>query len=259
MQQYKLIICSTLTFLALAITAVHAGAVTDSDKTALESTPESPEYDDFDLEEEFEDESDTEVSDPLRGYNRFMTKFNDKLYYWVLKPVAKGYNIVVPEPGRLAVNRCFKNIFFPVRLVNNLLQLKVKRAGIESARFGVNTTIGILGLRDPAKTWLNLDACKEDFGQTLGHYGMGSGFHLVLPIIGPSNLRDTVGLVPDYLLNPISYIDNIYISAGVESYRRINNISLHLGEYESLQKDALDFYIFMRDTYEQNRKMQIEE
>jgi phospholipid-binding lipoprotein MlaA len=259
LQQYKLIIFATLTFLAIAITTVHAGTITDSDKADLEATSESQEYDDFDLEDEFEVESDAEVFDPLRGYNRFMTTINDKIYYWVLKPVARGYSIVMPESGRLAINRSFRNILFPVRLVNNLLQMKLKRGGIESARFGVNTTIGILGLRDPAKTWLNLDKYEEDFGQTLGHYGIGSGFHIVLPVLGPSNLRDTLGKVPDFFLNPINYVIDKRLVIAIKAYDKTNYTSLHIGEYESLQKDAIDFYTFMRDTYEQNRKMQIEE
>ena len=217
------------------------------------------EFDD-EFDDEFEDESDSKTFDPLIGYNRFMTGFNDKLYYWAFKPVAQGYSFIMPEPGRLAINRCFRNLMFPIRLVNNLLQLKFKNAGIETLRFGVNTTIGVLGFRDPARSYFNLNPCKEDFGQTLGRYGIGGGFHIVLPVLGPSNLRDAIGRIPYYFLNPVNYyIDNIYTAIGVDAFDRANYVSLHIGEYETLQKDALDFYILMRDSYEQNRKMKIKE
>ena len=112
---------------------------------------------DFDLEAEFE-AAETEVFDPLSGYNRLMTNVNDKLYFWLLKPVSQGYRKVVPEGGRLAVNRFFKNLLMPVRFVNNLLQLKPKRAGIELTRFTVNSTVGILGFGDPARKWFALEA-----------------------------------------------------------------------------------------------------
>ncbi len=258
MKRYKAVVLAGLIFIAWTVSGVHAGPTTDSDRTEAE-TADGQVYDDFDLDAEFEDESAVNVFDPLSGYNRFMTHVNDKLYFWVLKPVSKGLSIVIPEPGRLAIGRCFRNILFPVRLVNNLLQLKIKRAGIETARFGVNTTIGVLGLGDPAQSWLDLDACEEDFGQTLGHYGVGSGFHLVLPLFGPSNVRDTIGLVPDYFLNPINYVDSFKYRAGLHSFNSFNSTSLHLGEYESIKKDAVDLYTFMRDAYEQNREMKIAE
>jgi len=258
--QHKTTVMVTLIFLAWTVTAVRAENIANDNQSEPTSvSSEEMEFDDFDLDGEFDDESAVQVFDPLRGYNRFMTGVNDKLYFWFLKPVAKGIGFVIPEPGRLAISRCFRNIMFPVRLVNNLLQFKIKRAGIESARFGVNTTVGVLGFGDPAKSWLDLDAYEEDFGQTLGTYGVGSGFHLVLPLLGPSNARDTVGLVPDYFLNPLNYIANYKLEAGVKVFDRTNYTSLHIGEYESIKRDAIDFYPFMRDAYEQNRKMKIQE
>ena len=260
MQQIRTIVFIILIFLGWTVTmgcAVNSANNNQSEPISVSS--EEMEYDDFDLDAEFDDESAVQVFDPLRGYNRFMTAFNDKLYFWLLKPAAKGIAFVIPEPGRLAISRCFRNIMFPVRLVNNLLQFKIKRAGIESARFGVNTTVGVLGFGDPAKSWLDLDSYEEDFGQTLGTYGVGSGFHLVLPLLGPSNARDTVGLIPDYFLDPLNYIGNYKIKYGIKVFDKTNYTSLHIGEYESIKKDALDFYPFMRDAYEQNRKMKIQE
>ncbi|SPD75993.1 VacJ family lipoprotein (fragment) [uncultured Desulfobacterium sp.] len=209
--------------------------------------------------EEFEEQPVDTVFDPLSGYNRVMTVVNDKLYFWALKPLARGLAWIIPKKGRLAINRCFRNLMFPVRFVNNLLQLKIKRVGIESARFGVNTTIGILGFSDPAKNWLGLKAYDEDFGQTMGHYGLGGGFHLVLPVFGPSNVRDAIGMVPDFFLNPLSYIDDNLLETGIKAFEEINYTSLHIGEYESFKNDALDLYEALRDAYEQNRKKKIKE
>ncbi|MFQ5597910.1 MAG: VacJ family lipoprotein [Nitrospiria bacterium] len=216
--------------------------------------------DDFDaFEDEFETADAPLVFDPLSGYNRRMTRFNDKFYDWILSPMASGYQAVVPQTGRTAIGRFFKNLFFPLRFVNNVLQLKYDAAAEELARFVINTTVGLVGFFDPAHAWLHLEAHPEDFGQTLGFYGVGSGFHLVLPFLGPSNLRDTIGLVPDAYAVPFAYLHEAEAALAIESYRRLNVTSLHLGEYESIRKDALDLYSFLRDAYEQNRNKQIKE
>ncbi len=255
----------------------NAIASQDDEKHLMESgedlNTEDEEFDEF--EDEFGDDVATEVYDPLGGYNRFMTGFNDKLYFWVLKPVATGYSWVVPEFARRGINNFFKNIYYPVRLVNNVLQLKFKNAGEETLRFVTNSTIGLLGLWDPAKIWFGLEAHPEDFGQTFGVWGIGPGPHIVLPVLGPSNLRDTIGLAPQWIyLNPVNNISTVSDLAGLEkieelektetklgilALERVNNTSLRLGEYESLKKDAIDFYPFLRDFYEQNRQRLIEE
>lgn len=214
---------------------------------------------DDDFEDEFAAEDKLDVFDPLSRYNRETTAFNDKLYFWVLKPVSNGYSYIVPEPARLSVSRFFKNILFPVRFVNNILQLKFKGAGIELSRFCINSTVGILGLADPAKEWLDLEAHPEDFGQTLGYYGVGGGFHIVLPFLGPSNLRDLAGMVPDYYADPVQLVDPDIDELAVQSYDIMNRTSLHIGEYETIKNDALDLYTFLRDAYEANRRKKIEE
>jgi phospholipid-binding lipoprotein MlaA len=104
-----------------------------------------------------------------------------------------------------------------------------------------------------------LQPYPEDFGQTLGYYGVGSGFHIVLPLLGPSNLRDTIGLVADHFLDPISYVEDSEVRLVLRAYKQVNQTSLHIGEYESLKKDAVDLYPFLRDSYEQHRNKQIEE
>jgi len=219
---------------------------------------DSDDFDQFDQFDEFQAESRPEKCDPLRVYNRFMTQVNDKLYFWVMKPVANGYSKVAPEPIRLSINRFFNNLFFPARGVNNLLQLKFKQSGVEVARFGINTTLGFFGFFDPAKLCWNLNSHSEDFGQTMGRYGLGPGFHIVLPFFGPSNLRDGCGRFADGFLNPVNYL-NYVPSLAVTAEDKVNYASLHLGEYESVRKDALDLYLFLKNAYETNRKKQIED
>jgi phospholipid-binding lipoprotein MlaA len=230
-------------------------------------------FDDFEIE--FGGDEIAEVFDPFSGYNRSMTGINDKLYFYVLKPAAKGYRWIIPEFARRGINNFFKNLYYPVRFVNNVLQLKLKNAGEETLRFAANSTIGVLGLWDPAKVWFGLEAHPEDFGQTLGYWGVGPGPHIVLPVLGPSNLRDTLALAPSWIyldpvnnlsvvddwvdLDSIEDIEKAEIKAGILVFEEVNHTSLHIGEYENIKKDALDFYPFMRDLYEQNRQKEIEE
>ena len=224
------------------------------------------------LENEFDtefSENKKEVFDPLSGYNRLMTSFNDKVFINILNPISEGYAYIVHENIRIGIDNFFENIMFPVRFSNNLLQLKFKNSGEELERFLVNTTWGILGFMDPATKKLNVKAHKEDFGQTLGFYGVGDGFHVVLPLLGPSNLRDIVGITADSYVSPLSTSGDKFAQykipntlteqIGIKTFDVINSNSLKLGQYESLKKDALDLYPFLRDIYTQARKKQIEE
>ena len=250
-----------------------------------EAIPEAEVAADTDEEEEgfddeFEDEfgaAEKEVFDPLSGYNRVMTDFNDSLYVWVLDPVARGYRWVLPYAARRGVKNFFHNLLFPLRFVNNALQLKIKNAGEEFLRFSINSTIGILGFWDPAKEWFDLEAHEEDFGQTLGYYGVGGGFHVVLPFLGPSNVRDMFSLYPDLQMDPVNYVENRpynlpkqegeYLGVSKQTLQEvdltllktINRESLRIGQYENLKKDAIDLYPFLRDVYEQNRAKLIKE
>ena len=268
MQKAPQTISTEILFLIIVLTLLLGGCATPA--TVYEPPAEAAQEmdivsqtdedeDEFDLEDEFEASTIEPPIDPLSGYNRVMTQVNDRIYFWLLKPVSQGYRAVLPEDLRLAVGHFFHNLMMPVNVVNNLLQLKPKRAGTELARFVLNTTTGVLGLGDPATDVFGLQAYREDFGQTLGHYGVGSGFHIVLPLLGPSNLRDTLGLIPDYYLDPISYIDRTEKRLAVRGFKLVNHTSLHIGEYENLKKDAVDLYPFLRDVYEQRRVKQIEE
>ncbi|MFO8047472.1 MAG: VacJ family lipoprotein [Desulfosudaceae bacterium] len=222
--------------------------------------PGDDEFDEFSEFDEFEEGgSEQAVFDPLGGYNRVMTQVNDRLYYLVLKPAAQGYRLVVAKPARKSISHFFTNLGFPVRFVNNLLQLKVERAATEVVRFVVNSSIGVVGLWDPATKIMELPLYQEDFGQTLGHYGLGGGFPVVLPLLGPSNLRDACAKVVDRPLSPVSYIDDNEAELIFRAVGTVNGTSLRIGQYEAMTEDAVDLYILLRQAYQQNRDKQIKE
>ena len=198
------------------------------------------------------------VSDPLEPMNRAFFQFNDKLYFWVLKPVSKGYGNVVPQPARRCVKNFFSNIATPVRLVNCALQAEFEGAWVEIERFAINTTVGVAGLGDPAKTRWEMEKRNEDLGQTLGRYGIGTSIYFNWPIIGPSSVRDTVGHVGDVFLDPFNYlISDFWANMGVKAYETVNGTSLRLGDYEDLKAAAIDPYISLRDAYYQYRRSQV--
>ena len=169
------------------------------------------------------------IPDPLQRYNRAFYKFNDKLYFWVLKPVAQGYGKVLPRPARLSVQNFFTNIYAPVRMVNCGLQCEYKKGSIELSRFGLNTTLGFVGFFDPAQKWFNLNPpSEEDFGQTLGCY-KGPGFYLNLPFAGSTSLRDGIGSLVDMCIVPSIYVlihYSWYYVTGAEILEAINRTSM---------------------------------
>jgi phospholipid-binding lipoprotein MlaA len=199
------------------------------------------------------------IPDPLEPVNRAFFHFNDKFYFWVLKPVATGYKTIVPEDGRIGVRNFFSNVRTPVRLVNCLLQANPKCAGTETLRFVLNTTIGVAGFFDPAKKEFNLEKQDKDFGQTLGIWGMGPAFYINWPILGPSSLRDTVGYVGDLSLDPRTYLPArlLIVDIGSQVLDKVNDTSLTIGEYEELKKAALDPYVALREAYHQYRENKI--
>ena len=236
--------------LAALLTLIGAGALPTTRLAAAAQAP-APSDEPADVDP-FESKSKDEapappLRDPHQSLNRAFFAFNDKLYFWVLRPVAQGYKAVVPQTARVGVSNFFSNLGMPVRMTNCLLQGDMKGTGTELARFGVNTTVGILGFRDPAKSWLKLKKRDEDFGQTLAVWGMGPGSYVCIPIIGPSTYRDILGLPVNAVLNPATFLP------GANAIHQVNSTSLHLGEYEDLKKSALDPYISVRDVYNQHR------
>lgn len=208
----------------------------------------------FDLEE---DEEGVYIPDPFEPLNRGFFWFNDKFYFFVFKPVARLFR-VVPDPVRVSISNCFSNIITPIRFVNSLLQFKFKDAGNELARFVINTTVGLGGLFDPARNWADVRMKEEDFGQTLGWYGIGTGTYMVFPLLGPTNTRDGIGDVIDLLFDPIAYVDNIYLYLSLKSLAGVNATSLDKDTYESIKRRSLDPYVFIRNAYTQRRKGLVE-
>lgn len=197
------------------------------------------------------------IRDPLYFINKPIFIFNDKLLLWVIKPVSKGFQFITPKPLRISLGRFFHHWTSPVRFVNSLLQFKFKGTFRELGRFGINTTVGVLGFFDPAKNWWHLKPSEEDLGQTLGHMNIGNGFYLVLPVLGPSTLRDMIGMAGDSFLDPINYLHRPerYYAKGVSVLTESENI---IARYEAFKKNSLDPYISIRDAYVQHRQKLVE-
>ena len=199
------------------------------------------------------------LADPLEPLNRALFFINDKTYFWILKPVARGYRAILPQDIRVCVKNFFSNLAMPIRFVNNLLQGKIRNSGVELARFAINTTAGIGGLFDPAKNNWHIEPRDEDLGQTLGKYGLGHGFYLFIPLIGPSSLRDGIGLTGDFFLYPLTYSRNTKLVVGSYALYTVNRVSLSIGEYEDLKKSSVDPYVAVRDAYSQYRDKKVKE
>jgi len=203
------------------------------------------------------------IADPLAPVNKVMFHFNDKLYFWVLKPATQVYSHIIPEDFRFIFSNAYDNLKAPGRMLNNLLQLRFKAAGNELIRFVFNSFAGVGGLGDAAKDALGIKKQEADFGQTLGRYGIGHGIYIVLPVLGPSSLRDTVGVVGDRLMYPLTYIDESDLTfgeaAGIAAHENVNDTSFKIGDYESFKESAIDPYISMRDAFVQHRKKEVDE
>ena len=197
------------------------------------------------------------VADPLSGLNRAVFELNDKMYFWVLKPIARGYKASIPTPVRQGIRNFFHNLGSPVRIVNCFLQGKMPDAASEMCRFVYDTSFGVLGFWDPAKDYPHLNPPEEDFGQTLGFFGIGNGIYLVLPFLGPSTLRDSVGLVGDYFVTPATYIDPAALAWSLKAEESVNDLSFRIGQYEELKDAAIEPYESFKDGYLQYRNKKI--
>jgi phospholipid-binding lipoprotein MlaA len=186
-----------------------------------------------------------------------MFTFNLKLDKYVVLPVAKGWAAIAPLPVRESTANFFANVGVIPRFANNLFQLRLAQAGTEVLRFGINTTLGVGGLFDVANNWFGLKENRDDFGLTLGHYGVPTGPYLVLPFFGPSTVRDTVGLFADGAMNPLDWLTPwyVYIPADAGKYvlQGINYRSLHLNLFEEVDRYAIDLYGSVQDAYMQRR------
>ena len=247
---------------AIVILAVMTAGCAVSENSMLDtrySILDENQDEDFDFLEDELDEQIVEVADPLEPLNRIMFNANDTLYFWVFKPCVQTYKAVVPEPARTGVRNFFHNLTTPVRYVNCLLQGKGDSADTELRRFLVNTTAGVLGFGDPARDQYGLEPTQEDLGQTLAIHGLDQGFYIVWPLLGPSTVRDSLGMAGDAFLNPVRYVEPTETSIYISAEKGINEGSFHVGEYEDFKSAALEPYIAMREAYIQYRNKKIKE
>ncbi|MBB1076284.1 VacJ family lipoprotein [Rhodoferax sp. 4810] len=190
--------------------------------------------------------------DPWQGYNRAMFRFNHQFDRWLLKPLAKGYQAVSPAVVDRSISNVFANLADVPSAINNLLQFKLARASTDLGRVAVNSTVGVAGIFDVA-TNLGVPSYKEDLGQTFGYWGMGTGPYLVLPVLGPSNVRDSIGFAIGTQLHPLTYLDSNWHWGGVALHTVDRRADL-LSADAVFDSAALDRYSFLRDAYLQRRK-----
>jgi phospholipid-binding lipoprotein MlaA len=185
-------------------------------------------------------------ADPLESFNRGVYQFNDAVDKAIAKPVAQGYNAVMPVPGKMMVSNFFSNLDDVIVTANDLLQFKFAQAASDGARFLFNSTFGVFGLFDVAH---RLEKHNEDFGQTLGYWGIGSGPYIVLPILGPSTVRDGVGLYADSRPSKLRRVDHIRSRNQLYLTKAVNRRAQLLDQEKVLDEAALDRYEFIRDAY----------
>ena len=240
--------------------AENSAMLTNNASSENNATPEnSSDESDFGFDE-FEAEFESfKVNDPLSGYNKMMTRFNVALYTYALRPIAKGYEFVIPEFARVGIKNFASYINMPIRFLGNVLQLKFKEAGTELKRFGVNTIFGFFGLIDAASK-AQIPLHHADFGLVLAHWGVGGGFHFVLPVLGPSNLRDTLSIPVNWYASPITYAATYdssawinWLSVGITSFVMINEASLNTPTLDEIFYKTPNLYPFLRDAYEKRR------
>lgn len=191
--------------------------------------------------------------DPLEPFNRTVFKFNDSVDRAVLKPVATAYNDMLPSPVRTGVSNFFGNISDVWSLMNNVLQLKPKESVETLMRVSFNTVFGFAGVLDIA-TEMGLEKHQEDFGQTLGYWGVGPGSYLVLPLLGPSTIRDSLGRVVDVQVDLINRTASVPVRNSLGALRVVDARANFLGAGDMLDQAALDKYTFARDVYLQRRR-----
>ncbi len=201
-------------------------------------------------------EGDPDPADPWERMNRGIFRFNEGADRWVVEPIAKGMDFIIPDPAERAIHKFFENSMIPIHFTNALLQFKPVAAVEDLTRFVVNATIGVAGFFDPA-THFGLEAHREDFGQTLGYWGVPSGPYLVLPVLGPSNPRETVGLIADSGALVYPYFVPFYVSAAIGVGRQLNRRSLALDAIAAEREAALDYYVAVRNAFLSYRENQI--
>ncbi len=215
--------------------------------------------------DDYDNEPLQSIADPIEGWNRFWFGFNDIFFLYVAKPAYTAWETITPHQLREGLSNFWHNLLFPMRFVNNLLQFRFLEAGVEFGRFIVNSTAGLGGFADVAKykkTVVPVHPEGEDFGQTLGRWGIGHGFYIVWPFIGPSSVRETFGWAGDYFLYP-GYAAGFvwdapwYAISGIQVGFFFNDLDDVLPAYTALRDAAVDPYIMMREAWVRHRANQV--
>jgi phospholipid-binding lipoprotein MlaA len=198
------------------------------------------------------------VPDPWEGFNRKIHRLNNAADKFVLRPLAVGYKKITPEPVQAGVSRFFANLSMPVTVVNQALQGRPGDAVRSLGRFAVNTTVGVVGVFDPASQFGMPSRDDEDFGQTLATWGWRDSRYLVLPLLGPRTVRDALGIVGDQPLSPIAQIQDSGVASGLQALE-IVDVRTQLLPIDNFRRDALDDYVFVRDAWIQRRNRQVQQ
>ena len=194
--------------------------------------------------------------DPLEPLNRAFFGFNERFYGWIVDPFASAYQFVMPDPGRRAVRRFFLNLNEPVTIVNDLLQLRPVRATSSGARFVINTTAGVAGLFDPAAAW-GIERHTSDFGETLAVYKIGSGPYLVIPVMGPSTVRDAIGGIVDGLIRPDTWLLTPGTRLVISASDGFTTYDIERERLDALRNTSVDFYAALRSAYLMDRDARV--
>ncbi len=261
----------------LSVIGTEAPAPPPEGDIGLASPEEDEFFDPFAVRDE-EGQAVLEEYDPWQPYNEVVFEFNYRLDKYLFKPLAQGYDFVVPDAAQRGVSNAFHNVRFAPRFFNNVFQGKFKGAGLEVSRFVINTTIGIGGLFDPAEDLFDLTTPDEDFGQTLGYYGVGPGPYVLIPFFPqPFTVRDAVGFVVDLGLDPWNYLvlpfveveswpqvvtndsTALWLNWGLRGVDLLNTRSLNLETFQGVEEAAIDLYGAVRNGYLQTRVKAIQE
>jgi Surface lipoprotein len=246
-------------FLLLAVVVMvfsGTGAVAAEELSGATETKQLTGSVDFLNDASYEHQS--EIADPIEPFNRVMFVVNDKFYIWLLEPAAIGYSKILPASIRECIGNFFYNLGEPVRSVNCLLQGRFLDAGRVLGRFVINSICGVFGLADPAGDEFSIAPVYASFGETLSVWGMGDGLYLVIPLVGPSTLRDFSGTMVDgvALTTYAPWNGDTLTVTIVYGTQAINRTSLHIGEYEEIKSLSFDAYVAIRNGYYQMRNKQ---
>jgi len=248
----RALVCTA--FVSVVLTG--CASKTEDDTAQTNATNDSTQIVAANSEDDFAEFADFDANDPLETPNRLIFAMNEMVDVVLLQPAAASYRFILPDGVRDSVRSFMRNMRSPVILANDVFQGDEERVNTTFARFVINSTLGVAGLFDVADG-MGYPFHKEDFGQTLGTYGVGEGFYLVLPILGPSSVRDGSGLLVDTFMDPFRYIFSQQVQLARFATEGVDLRSRHIEAIEELKRDSVDFYARIRSLYRQHRENEI--